>query len=266
MRLAKDGIFPIVRDQYGQLLPDPPASGLNLPGTIQGEGKLNGIPSLFIRMAGCNLRCCWQLPDGSISPCDTLYASYRIKHARVVSVEEIYRTIRQNTSHIRHIVITGGEPLLQAKELKELCMKLKPEKDYHFTLETNATLFDPELAAYIDLFSLSPKLTASHPGSVAQEEYQKPACIQSYIDYARRHHKDIQFKFVHACPQDISEIKELLSGLRHWNNEDILLMPVGGTPELQQRQQHFTLACCIENGWRYCERLHIRLFGCQAGV
>lgn len=265
MRLAKDGIFPIVRDSSGQGLPILPASGLHHPGTIQGEGKLNGIPSLFIRLAGCNLRCNWQLPDGCFSPCDTLYASYRIQQTSTLTVEEIYRIVRQNTGNLRHIVITGGEPLLQAKELKALCICLKTD-NYHITLETNATLFDPELAAYIDLFSLSPKLTASHPGSVPREEYQKPACIQSYIDYACRHHKDIQLKFVHACPQDIKEIKELLSVLRHWKQEDILLMPVGGTPELQQLQQHKTLACCIENGWRYCERLHIRLFGNKEGV
>lgn len=75
--------------------------------------------------------------------------------------DEIYQTILHNTQSIQHIVITGGEPLLQAKELKILCNKLKQNPHFHLTIETNATLFEPEVVQYIDLFSLSPKLKSS---------------------------------------------------------------------------------------------------------
>lgn len=264
MLLSKDGIFPITRDCNGHLLPGVPASGLNFPGTIQGEGKLNGIPSLFIRLAGCNLHCCWYTTEGEISPCDTIYAAYNVRGAYTMEVEDIYRTILQNSFSIRHIVITGGEPLLQAKELKSLCYRLKQEPEFHLTIETNATLYDNELAQYIDLFSLSPKLSSSHPGEIISTLHVK--CIQDFIDYAQSHHKEFQLKFVYSCDDDINEIEELLSQLNKWQNEDILLMPLGGTSEIMRINTYKALGCCIRNGWRYCDRLHISLFGDKEGV
>ena len=248
MRLAKDGIFPIVKDKDGHLLPDLPASGFQFAGTVQGEGKLCGIPSLFVRLAGCNLQ-------------------YQLKDTRQVSVEAIYTTLLQNAGPIRHIVLTGGEPLLQVKELKALCQKLKSDYRFHLTLETNATLFDPELARYIDLFSLSPKLSSSYTGaSPLSIQRLNPECIQQYISSARQYQKDFQLKFVYACDEDIDEIQQLLSVLQAWKNDDILLMPLGGTPEIMRRNMRKTLEYCIRNGWRYCDRLHISLFGDKAGV
>lgn len=267
MLLAKDGIFPIVRDQEGHLLSNLPASGFPFPGTIQGEGKLCGVPSLFIRLAGCNLHCCWKSPDGQISPCDTTYAAYEINGAQQYSVEDIYHTLLQNTDHIRHIVITGGEPLLQWKELTELCIRLKENNRYHITLETNATLFQEELTGRIDFFSLSPKLNSSHqPEEASRPLRLNPECIQAYIDHACQHHKDFQLKFVYACENDIPEIQSLLAQLHHWKNEDILLMPLGGTQKILRTNTIKTLEYCIRKGWRYCDRLHISLFGDKAGV
>lgn len=133
--LARDGVFPITRNAEGEPVSSLPNSGLCCPGTIQGEGKLNGIPSLFIRLAGCNLHCIWTNPDGSLSPCDTAYASYHIRQARSCTLEEICRLIGYNTGVIDHLVITGGEPLLQHKELTELCIRLKRLKSFILPLK-----------------------------------------------------------------------------------------------------------------------------------
>lgn len=262
MLLAKDGIFPITKDKYGQQFPEYPASGFAFPGTIQGEGKLCGIPSLFIRLAGCNLHCRWQMNDGSFSPCDTTYAAYEVKEIRQMSVDAIYDTVVQNSETISHIVITGGEPMLQAAELKALCHKLKQDNRYHLTIETNATIFNENVAHYIDLFSMSPKL-ASSQGNQSAVSLE---VIRAYINYAIEHNKDFQLKFVYSCEKDIDEIECILSHVAGWHPEDILLMPLGGTMDVVRRNSIKTLEHCIRKGWRYCDRLHISLFGDKAGV
>lgn len=266
MLLAKDGIFPIVWDKHGQRLPTLPASGFSLSGTIQGEGKLNGIPSLFIRLAGCNLHCCWKTVDGYLCPCDTAYAAYQIKQAQQWSVEDICQTIRHNTGNIQHIVITGGEPFLQNKELKQLCTKLKEEYGFHLTVETNGTVFDEGLARQFDLLSISPKLSSSHQGSTYPYPGIAVKCIQKLIDCAAGQNKEFQLKFVYSAEEDIDEIRLLLAQLQHWKNEDILLMPLGGNTKTLRSNMNKTLEQCIRNGWRYCDRLHISLFGDKAGV
>ena len=158
LHLAKDGIFPITKDKDGKLLKELPASGLHVPGTIQGEGKLNGIPSLFIRLAGCNLHCTWKTLAGNTCECDTAYAAFKVENSFSLPIREIIQIIGHNRGNIDHLVITGGEPFLQADKVKELCLQLKKEAHFHITVETNATLYVEECAQTIDFFSLSPKL------------------------------------------------------------------------------------------------------------
>lgn len=265
MLLAKDGIFPVTNDKNGNPLLSSPASGLPIPGTIQGEGKLSGTPSLFIRLAGCNLQCCWTTPEGKPVPCDTAYAAYQLESAYRISVEDIETVIRHNSRSLNHIVITGGEPFLQAKELKILCQRLKID-GYHLTIETNATRFDPEVAEYIDLFSLSPKLSGSQPKINGKSYTPDTGCINAFLEFANKKQKDFQLKFVFSGDAVIPEIKDLLSRLKGWKNGDILLMPLGGSPEIMRTNTYKTLEYCLRNNWRYCDRLHLSLFGDKQGV
>lgn len=268
--LAQDGIFPITRNASGKETTGTPASGFNFPGTIQGEGKLAGVPSLFVRLAGCNLHCSWKGSDGSLQPCDTAYAAFQLSGEYRMPIAAIADTIQANLGSIRHLVITGGEPFLQAKGVGELCRILKTTLDIHITIETNATLFNEEVALHTDLFSLSPKLASSTPEAPYRDRHEQlriqPEIIQQFISFARHHNKAFQLKFVYACEEDIPEIKSLLSQLHNWQNDDILLMPLGTTlPELSHTTPG-ALSHAIQNGWRFGDRLHVRLFGNKRGI
>src|SRR5438105_5978676 len=114
--------------------------------SIQGEGILTGVPSVFVRTSGCNLRCQW---------CDSPYTSWEPEGERL-TVEQVLERLAEFPT--RHVVVTGGEPLV-APESEELCAGLR-ERGYHITVETAATVFKPVAC---DLISLSPKLANSTP-------------------------------------------------------------------------------------------------------
>ena len=118
--------------------------------------------------------------------------------------------------------------------------------------------------------SLSPKLSGSVPPAPYADHHNNtriniPA-IQSFITHARENKKDFQLKFVYSGENDVIEIQALLRQLDGWTNEDILLMPMGATPEELNLSIPKTLEHCIRNGWRFCDRLHISLFGNKQGV
>src|SRR5918994_6140404 len=97
--------------------------------SIQGEGRLSGVPSVFIRTSGCNLRCIW---------CDTPYTSWN-PDGKEMTLEEIFQSIESYS--LSHVVITGGEPFL-AHQIEELSAKLK-KAGAHVTIETAAIIFKP---------------------------------------------------------------------------------------------------------------------------
>ena len=244
IRLVDNGIFPIVKNHKGEPLSKEPATGQNFSGTFQGEGKQLGLPVLFVRTAGCNLRCAWKMPDGTISPCDTPLSSFDLRGSEYIPVGQVADTLIHNLGNIRHIVISGGEPMLQKEALRELCQILKSELEVELSIETNATIFDPELAKHIDFFSLSPKLSGSVPDRqkletlnlsgfdnfslLHERRRMNLGVIQQYIDLRENDTQnkiDFQLKFVVTSDKEEIEIKEILSNLRGWRNEDIVLMP-----------------------------------------
>lgn len=280
--LAKEGVFPVTRNMNGELIEMQPKTGLQTAGTIQGEGKLAGVPSLFIRLSSCNLRCIWQMEDGSFCRCDTTYASFHPNETIELSIDNIFNWVKHNLGNIKHIVVTGGEPLLQKKALAPLCKKLKKELNVHITLESNGSLFDEEVAKWVDLFSISPKLSNSVPTPEKLAAYnlkesgpykfhnQKRlnlTALQSYIDLANCSEKELQIKFVVGKTHDYEEItSDFLEPLSNWKIGDILLMPLGATQEEITKSSPIVLKMAIDNGWRFSSRVHIELFGSKSGV
>lgn len=281
--LAPEAVFPICFDEHGERLDKLPATGFSIPGTIQGEGKLAGIPVLFLRLAGCNLRCMWSLPNGEVSICDTPMASFDTRMETRRSIDSVLKLILNNLGKMHHLVISGGEPFLQATNLAILVQRLKQERSVHVTVETNGTLFHEELVRLTDFLSISPKLKNSVPTAAKLEKTGitlpfspeqadttrlNLSALQSMISHCRTHpEKDFQLKFVVHQQTEMDEIEtSFLKQLVGWRPDDVVLMPLGSTPEQMQQTRMSTIESALERGWRYSPRLQINYFNGIPGV
>ena len=221
--------------------------------SIQGEGLLAGVPSIFIRTSGCNLRCHW---------CDTPYASWKPEGPEM-SIEEILKKI--SGWDCKHIVLTGGEPMI-APDLPELATVLKKQKK-HITIESAGTI--PPDGIPCDLASLSPKLSNSTPSLERDPAWAKkheatrlqPEVISEWI---RKY--PFQLKFVVSSENDLAEIKDLLSRLPPVPLHQILLMPEGVDTQTLASRSPWLVEICKREGFRFCPRLHIDLFGHKRGT
>lgn len=224
--------------------------------SIQGEGKLLGVPSVFVRASGCNLRCSW---------CDTPYASWE-PEGEDLGVEEIVRRVGEaGGPAARHAVLTGGEPLIMP-DVEPLAAALRGA-GYHLTVETAATVYKP-LA--VDLASLSPKLSNSTPheraGGRFAAAHEKARMnldvIQRFIDTA----PDFQLKFVVSGDADLVEIEQMLSRLRGWAPADVQLMPEGTDAQVLAGRMGWLGEACKARGFRLSPRLQVMMYGNRRGT
>ena len=226
--------------------------------SIQGEGRYLGSPSIFVRSSGCNLHCRWEN-----TLCDTPYASWEAeRNPRCVA--EIVRRVRelmQEHPHVRHAVLTGGEPLLQ-KALDQLAAELRGLGLFQ-TLETNGTIAR-ELA--VDFVSLSPKLASSTPRSSRFEAGHEKT--RTNLDALRFWHQnyDCQFKFVVNQDPDEAEILELLAAVGGVAPEQVCLRPQGISAEQLAANGRLCVAIALRHGWTYTPRAQIGLFGARRGT
>ncbi len=227
--------------------------------SVQGEGPSMGMPVSFMRLSRCNLACVW---------CDTAYTwrfegdnrphrdgqTYDRKANQVALDEE------EVAAHImalgqNRLVITGGEPLLQAPALAKL-LDLLP--DIGVEIETNGTTkAPPRLDIRIDQFNVSPKL--AHSGNPA-ELALLPERLDAYATDPRA-----WFKFVIAEPSDLDEVLALRERYR-FRPDHVFLMPEGTDSETLRAREKWLAPLCVEHGFRMSDRLHIHLFGDTRGT
>jgi 7-carboxy-7-deazaguanine synthase len=283
IKLVKNGVFPITVDKDGNKLDKLPDTDYDISGTVQGEGMLTGVPSIFIRTSGCVMRCAWEMENGEVSLCDTPYSSHNATEFDEWEVDDVVATVGKNLGKINNIVITGGEPTMQCEAVAELAEKLHKKFGVHITLETNGTKFHAKMAKWINVFSISPKLSDSIPyvekmkklgidiessWAVKQAALRKNIkVLQQYIDICDGYTHHIQLKFVVSKPENIDEINnDFIRKLANIFSNEVFLMPVGRNKEQLLASSKMVLKLAIQHGYRFCPRLHIELFGDIAGV
>ena len=218
----------------------------------QGEGRLTGQPSVFVRTSGCNLRCDF---------CDTPFTSWE-PSGETLGIEDILDRIGRFDA--QHVVLTGGEPMLP-KEVVELTAAIK-KQGKHITIETAGTLFRP---VSCDLMSISPKLSNSTPDVARAGDWadrhektrHRPDVINQLIQQY-----DCQLKYVVASRNDIEEIQRHLEQLENWRPELVLLMPEGVEQAQLEKTQAWLEPMCDELGFTFCPRKHIEWYGNRRGT
>lgn len=220
--------------------------------SLQGEGRLAGADSVFIRASGCNLRCWF---------CDTPYASWAPEGEDRGVDELVDATLRLAAAHV---VLTGGEPLLFAEAIP-LCAALQ-EAGKHVTIETAGTL---HLPVACDLMSISPKLANSTPSYLQSPRWhQRHEKARHAPDVVRRlmHEHDYQLKFVVDRRPDCDEMLEYLSRLGTFQPENVYVMPQGIDIDGLARTGSWLEPWCSEHGFHFCPRRQIEWFGPVRGT
>ncbi len=216
--------------------------------SVQGEGALVGVPSVFVRTSGCNLRCSW---------CDTPYTSWHPEGDDLALDEILARA--SAFSAARHVVLTGGEPMI-APGIVELSRRFR-EHGMHVTIETAGTVFAP---VECDLMSISPKLSNSTPEGVFQAQHERLR-LQPDVLLRLMSLCDYQLKFVIARPEDVDEARALVAQIDAPASK-VILMPEGIAAETLDERGVWIAEICKQFGYRFSPRLHVHLWGNKRGV
>jgi 7-carboxy-7-deazaguanine synthase len=217
--------------------------------TVQGEGITAGVPSVFVRLADCNLRCTW---------CDTKYTwdwtrFDRSRETLVLPVDAVTERVLSFAGEgVRNAVFTGGEPLLQQDELEELGARLHA-RGFRIEVETNGTVTPSEsFARLVTQWNVSPKLASSGNSDRARH---RPGTLAWFG--AQPH---AQFKFVITSDEDVAEVRELVAALG-LPNERVVLSPEGVDPATLAERSRWLEGRCRAYGYRLGARLHVFLWG-----
>jgi organic radical activating enzyme len=217
--------------------------------SIQGEGPNFGKPAIFLRTAQCNLKCTW---------CDTKYTwdweNYDFqKEVNEMTIDEIKCAILD--LEINHLVITGGEPLLQQDDLADLLSFLKP--NFYVEIETNCTILPNKmLTDLVDQWNVSPKTENS---GNPLELYENNEC---YYFFANQ--ENCFFKYVVENEADIPEIKKFVTKYKIPEKRVQLMTQASTKEEIRIREKSIS-ELAKSNNFAFSPRLHVAMWGSQRG-
>lgn len=219
--------------------------------SLQGEGTNAGRPVVFLRTAHCNLACSW---------CDTKYTwdwdnfdySTEVKQ---MNTEELINSISQYQS--KHLVITGGEPMIQQRQLLLLIKKVK-EMNYFVEIETNGTILpDRNFDVHVDQWNVSPKLQSSMIETSARE-------IEKCYHFFTNHSK-CYFKYVINDSGDLRELEDLVRKYEILANR-VILIPQGKDKDEIIARGKWLSEVCKAKGYILSLRLQILLWSNRRGA
>ncbi len=218
--------------------------------SLQCEGRAIGTPAVFLRLTGCNLLC-----KSHNWVCDTIEVWKKGKRKEFKDVMPTYMIKRLKEG--AHLVITGGEPLLQQIEICDYIRWMQMTAGFtpFIEIETNGTIIPSfDLISYVKWWNVSPKLENS--GEPWQKRYNEPALRA--LDKC-----DSIFKFVVSNDVDFLEILDIYGFL---DPKKFMLMPAGATRDELDRVRLKVVELAIKTGVRYSDRLHIVIWNQKTGV
>jgi 7-carboxy-7-deazaguanine synthase len=230
--------------------------------SIQGEGITTGYPAVFIRLGGCNLMCGGEgtqrdgrLHNGATWRCDSIevWMKSQAREFQHIIYGDCIEAIKNNA----HVIITGGEPLMQQKNLVEFIKWIKDNinPNTYFEIETNGTIEpNAEMQSLINQWNCSPKL--SNSGMSLQQTY-----IKNAIDTLNK--LNTIFKFVISNINDYEEIKNTYKGI---DKNKIWLMPAGSNQSEIKKSKKVVADICKKEYLKFTNRLHIEIWNKKTGV
>lgn len=213
-----------------------------------------GVPSLFIRFSGCNLRCSW---------CDSMFTSWK-PELKPMELEDLFKTIAGSKS--RHVVVTGGEPMLYREELRQV-IGFCESVDKPVTVETNGTVWDDTVRPL--LWSVSPKLGSSVPAEMARGERalhlrnNRFPMLPAFADRPAPYR--VQYKFVICGAEDMGEVDGIVRG-SGLDPATVWLMPEGTDAATVLARSEPVIRYAQQRGYNFSTRLHTLVWGPRRGV